>query len=97
MHEDFYAVATTVVVFFILGSLYLLHELESMRIGRWAYYLCYTAVLLPGVFVIIVSLQILGGAWIDTAGWREAIRWAVVVQIVTGAGGMLVEGGARRG
>jgi hypothetical protein len=77
MHEDFYSVATTVVLVFLLGGMYAVNSLEAGGLRGWRALLVYGVVALPAASVVFLSLGVLSEANEDTAFVRTLIRWLV--------------------
>ncbi len=90
MHEDFYSVATTVVLFFSLGGIYAYSaEARPKNVFRaLALTLTYIA---PAVVVINVSLLVLSGIWRDTQGTQVSVFYAALFQVLGGGIGLAVQ------
>ncbi len=93
MHEDFYSVATTVALVYLLGGVFLMHwVLSNSRSPRWwRVPLLNVLLVAPTTVVVTISLTVLSGIAQDTAGWRLTIIVLVFAQMTGGGGGLFAQ------
>lgn len=99
MHEDFYSVATTVVLFFLVGGYYSLSRYAQANVsqGVTPHALTFLILVMPTFFVVNVSLNVLAESWRDTHGWRVLVIWLVAAQMLGGGLGLLNQSLESRG
>jgi len=90
-HPDFYTVATTVVLVFMLGCIYIVSYAHVKRDKRWILAFFYVTNILPGALVINWSLEALGSDGYDTPMLRSLVYWAVLIQAHGGGGTLLLQ------
>ncbi len=91
MHEDFYSVATTVALVFVLGGIALLqHATRTLR-PIWTG-LLNLVLAVPTVMIISACLGVLAEIYEDTAAVRRMILVLVYVQMSGGLVGLIAQG-----
>ncbi len=94
-HPDFYSVAVTSALVFVLGGYFLMSWVMSHARPKrpWLLITLLQAFLaFPAFAVVLVSLRILSGSWRDTEGWREVVSYLVSVQVAGGGTGLFAQG-----
>ena len=90
MHADFYSVAITISLVFLLGGVFLLHWVTS-HAGQGRWWLIpplYTLLVVPTVAVALISLAVLSGMVPETRGGQWAVILLVCLQMAGGLGGL---------
>lgn len=93
MHEDFYSVATTTVLVFFLGGVFLIHWVTNV-LGKncwWTLLLLTYSLFMPTVATVLISLGVLSGTVRDTGGWHLVIVSLVLLQILGGFAGLYAQ------
>ncbi|CCH87986.1 membrane protein of unknown function [Modestobacter italicus] len=88
-HPDFYSVATTVALVFLVGGLYVVSQSTHLPIANF-YFLC-GPFILPGTGVVLASLLVLADIWPDISAVRWMIVLLVTIQLLSGSVGLGVQ------
>ncbi|MCZ2810221.1 hypothetical protein O2W15_02115 [Modestobacter sp. VKM Ac-2979] len=96
MHEDFYSVATTAALVFLLGGMYAVNRKEAEGMQGWQHFMLYVFFAGPALGVLFISLGVLSGDISDTSAWRTTVRYLVLVQVMTGMVGFLSQSNEHR-